>query len=104
MDTQLKFAKEALERSDERGTRIALEECINRIERQHEELRRVAEFANCMANPVLYEDDTVYLQHLKAAADLRMKLCEELAGKIDALQSECNRYRLMLGVGETQPN
>lgn len=67
MDTQLEFAKEALERCDERGTKIALEECIKRIERQHEELRRVAEFANCMAKPVQYEDDTVYLQHLKSA-------------------------------------
>lgn len=50
------------------NVRRNVEEMQNRLASQHEELRRVAEFANCMAEPIDYEDDTIYLKHLKAAS------------------------------------
>ncbi len=72
------FAAEAINRTDDLAAKLALEECIKQIDRQHEELRRVCEFAQCMAHPLYYADDTIYLVHLKTAHEINRRRIVEL--------------------------
>ena len=55
----------------------------------HEELRRIAEFASCMAEPVEYEDDTVYLKGIKASSVINHRF-------IKNLEKENQQYRSAL--------
>lgn len=63
-----------------------LEEAKERIQRQHEELRRVAEYAQCMAEPVEYDDDTVFLKRIKGTHAFVYQSAE-------AVERELNLYK-----------
>jgi chromosome segregation ATPase len=61
-----------------------------RIERQNNELLRVAEFALCMGSPVEYEDDTIYLQGIKAAYAFANRQNDKKEEEIARLKEEAN--------------
>jgi hypothetical protein len=84
-----------------------LNSLVERIDNQHKDLYRVAEFAQCMGDPKEYADDTLYLRAIKDYVAYLSKTNEEyrqqlvknqnhsdiLAIDYAALQAENERYR-----------